>query len=115
MTSDNKSTLTLIIGFALGAFILYMFLKNKTSTSPPLMQTSNNPSLESRLDSIEQKLYQLQQVQLQPQSIQQIQQPTQAPPIQQQTTYNNSEKTNFILNKDGDIIGMETIRNVKIG
>ena len=124
MTEDNKSSLTLIIGIALGAIIVYLFLKNKTPTPSPPIQTFNNSPLESRLDSIEQQLHQLQQIQLhqlnspsqqiQPQPIQQIQQPIQQP-IQQQTNYNNSEKTNFILNKDGDIIGMETIRNAKIG
>jgi len=72
MTTDNKSSLTLIIGIALGAFIVYLFLKNKTPTQSPPIQTFS--SLESRLDSIEQQLHQLQQIQLQTQPIQQTQQ-----------------------------------------
>ncbi len=54
MTTDNKSSLTLIIGIALGALIVYMFLKNKTPTPSPPIQTFNRSSLESRLDPIEQ-------------------------------------------------------------
>jgi len=62
--TDNKSSITLIIGIALGALIVYLFLKNKTSTPSPPTQIFS--SLESRLDSIEQQLHQLQQIQLQP-------------------------------------------------
>ncbi len=68
MTDENKSSLTLIIGIALGALIVYLFLKNKTPTLPPLIQTFSSSSLESRLDLIEQQLHQLQQIQLQQQS-----------------------------------------------
>ncbi len=71
MTDNNKSSLTLIIGIALSALIVYLFLKNKTPTQSPPIQTFS--LVESRLDSIEQQLYQLQQIQLQPQPIQQTQ------------------------------------------
>ena len=122
MTTDNKSSLTLIIGIALGAFIVYMFLKNKTSTPSPQIQTFNSSSMENRLDSIEQQLQQIQQIQLQQlnspsqqiqtQPIQQIQQP-----IQQTNTnmlYKNNESWEIVRGKDGFISKLNVLRDVKL-
>lgn len=64
MTDENKS-LTLIIGIALGAILVYFFLKSQQINPSPPIQSFNNSSIENRLDIIEQNLQQLQQIQLQ--------------------------------------------------
>lgn len=106
---ENKNSrisdiMVITIAIVIGGVIVHYLLKPKIAVTS--LQESNVSSLETnnRLDSIEQRLQQLQiQPPLNNQSI-----------ITQQSTYKNSEETNFILNKDGDIIGMKTTRDANI-
>lgn len=119
-----------IIGSIISGLIVYFLLKSysqrtsntNTQTQEPQIQTFSIPQIENRLNNIEQKIQSLQitsqqsnitsqQPNTQITSQQSNTQITSQQPI---TTYKNSEKTNFILNDDGDIVGIETIRNAKI-
>lgn len=124
-TKSNSNTTLLIIGsLIIGGLIVFFLLKSKTQpqslqtlqpTSLSQLQINFNQqliSLENKLNNIEQQLQTLQSIQL-TNNHNNPQQPLIN--THNNTTYKNSEKTNFILNKDGDIIGIETVRDVKIG
>ncbi len=110
MTDDKDKTLYLIIGVVVGALIIYFSRKSTTQTQQLYNGNFNEDfynnfnrkidNFQLKMNELSSKIEKLQSINIQP---------------QQQTQYKNSEKTNFILNEEGDIIGMETTRDAKIG
>jgi len=115
MDENKNSILTNImvitIAIVIGGVIVHYLLKSQTITpvtSPSSLQTFNTSVIESRLDSIEQRLQQLQ-----------IQTP---PPLNNQsvitqqtnTSYKNNEIRKYIRDAKGRITSTEIIRNAKI-
>ena len=109
-TKSTSNITLIIIGSIIGGLIMYYLLKPKIAVTS--LQETNVSSLEitNRLDSIEQKLQQLQ-----------LQQPiVNQPPIQTSsnnipnTSYKNNEIRKYIRDDKGRITATEIIRNAKI-
>ena len=116
MDENKNSILTNImvitIAIVIGGVIVHYLLKSQTITpvtSPSSLQTFNTSLIESRLDSIEQRLQQLQ-----------LQQPiVNQPSIPAanniaNTLYKNNEIRKYIRDAKGRITSTEIIRNAKI-
>lgn len=104
MKEDKDNSLfNILLGIAIGATIVWLIFGNKQkSTTPSNQQQLDLSFIEKRLVSLEQSIRDMQSIPI-------------TSSIAQSTTYKNSEKTSFILNKEGDIIGMETTRDANIG
>lgn len=109
-----------IIGFAIGITIgilfTYIFLRRQSPTQQPQPQPNPNFMQSNPLANWKplQSIPNIEQLYSIPKPVQApvpVYQPVQAPVIQK---YKNKQITNFIFDKDGDMIGIETTRDAII-
>ncbi len=113
--TENKSTKTnlIVIGIIssiIGGLIIYYLLKSRV-TPAESFQAMNNLSLENRLINIE---HRLQQLQIQPVSMQTLQPQQNINSVNNTNTYKNNEIRKYIRDAKGRITSTEIIRDAKI-
>lgn len=116
--SQNYNLKSILTGLAIGAIIVYLFMKSRPPTTQQIqpmkyleMQATYNNILEEKLSTIEAQLQKLQKLQNQTSHPSQTQSQPQTPI--ENTLYKNNESWEVFRGKDGFISKLSVLRDVK--